>query len=200
MEQISYYVNASAFVVVVALWFVFAGIFLTRKRPETTPDKTKAPKSWVGLILQSLGYPIVWIFRRSPVFSPIIDGQYVLHIIFQIFALLLAIWSVWIVMSAIKELGKQWSLQARVLEDHKLITSGVYQIVRHPIYTGMLGMLVATGLTLSNWMAVVVGVIVLTVGTMIRTNFEEKLLHNAFGSEFDDWKATVPGIIPFVKI
>jgi protein-S-isoprenylcysteine O-methyltransferase Ste14 len=103
-------------------------------------------------------------------------------------------------MSAIRELGKQWSLQARVLEDHTLITSGVYQIVRHPIYTGMLGMLIATGLTYSNWIAILAGIVVLTVGTKIRTNFEEKLLHNAFGAEFDDWKAEVPGLIPFVKI
>ena len=200
MEQISYYVNATAFGAVVLLWLGFAGIFLTRKKPDTTPDKVKAPRSWVGLILQSLSYPMVWVFRRSPVFSPIVAGQYVLNIIFQVFAVLLAIWSVWIVMSAIKELGKQWSLQARVLEDHKLITSGVYQIVRHPIYTGMLGLLVATGLTLSNWMAVVAGMIVITVGTKIRTNFEEELLHNAFGAEFDDWKASVPGLIPFIKI
>ena len=200
MEQISYYVDLAAFVAVVALWFVFAGIFLTRKQPETTPDKTKAPKSWAGVIVQSLGYPLIWIFRRSPPFSPMVDGQYVLNIILQVFAVLLAAWSVWIVMAAIKELGKQWSLQARVLEDHKLITSGVYQIVRHPIYTGMLGLLVATGLTLSTWWAVLAGAIILTVGTKIRTNFEEKLLHNAFGAEFDNWKATVPGLIPFVKI
>ena len=200
IDQISFYVTAVAFGLVLVSWFIFAGVFLMRKRPETTPDKASAPKSWVGLILQGLGYPIVWIFRRSPAFSPVFDGQFVLNIILQIFAVGLAMWSVWIVMSAISELGKQWSLEARVLEDHKLITSGVYRIVRHPIYTGMLGMLVATGLTLSNWMALVAGVIVLTLGTKIRTNFEEKLLHNAFGAEFDDWKASVPGLIPFVKI
>ena len=48
--------------------------------------------------------------------------------------------------SAIKELGKQWSFQARLIEDHKLVTSGVYQIVRHPIYAAMLGKLLATGI------------------------------------------------------
>ena len=200
IDQISFYVTVAAFGLVLVSWFVFAGVFLTRKNPETTPDKANAPKSWAGFILQSLSYPIVWMLRRSPIFSPLVDGQYILNIVLQVFAVLIAIWSVWLVMSAIRELGKQWSLEARVLEDHKLIKSGVYQIIRHPIYTGMLGMLVATGLTFSNWMALVAGIIVMIVGTKIRTRLEEKLLHNAFGAEFDDWKARVPGLIPYVRI
>jgi protein-S-isoprenylcysteine O-methyltransferase Ste14 len=46
--------------------------------------------------------------------------------------------------SAVCALGKQWSIAARVVEGHELITDGPYRIVRHPIYAGMLGLLVAT--------------------------------------------------------
>lgn len=200
MELISYYANIASFVIVIAMWFVFAGTFLLREKPETTTDKTRAPKSWFGLILQCLSFPPVWMIRRSPVFSPLVEGQYALNLIFQILALVIAISSVWLAMAAIKELGKQWSLAARLVEDHKLVTTGVYQIVRHPIYTAMLGMLVATGLVFSNWIALAVSVIVFIVGTKIRTNLEEGLLREAFGQEFEDWKAKVPGLIPFVNI
>ncbi len=200
MDRISYYTNIISFAVVIATWFVFAGTFLLRKQPETPPDKTRAPKSWFGLILQCLSFPPVWTIRRSPVFSPVVDGQYVLNLILQMLAVAIAISSVWLAMSAIKELGKQWSLAARLVENHKLITTGVYQTVRHPIYTAMLGMLVATGLVYSHWIALVVSVIVFIIGTKIRTNLEEGLLRDAFGREFEDWKAKVPGLIPFVKI
>ncbi|MEP6786892.1 MAG: isoprenylcysteine carboxylmethyltransferase family protein [Acidobacteriota bacterium] len=200
MELISYYANIASFTIVIATWFVFAGTFLLRKKPESTTDKTRAPKSWFGLILQCFSFPPVWMVRRSPVFSPIVEGQYALNVIVQILAVVIVISSVWLAMAAVKELGKQWSLAARLVEDHKLITTGVYQTVRHPIYTAMLGMLVATGLAYSNWIALVVSVIIFIVGTKIRTNLEEGLLRDAFGQEFEDWKRRVPGLIPFVKI
>ena len=200
MEQISYYANLISFAVIILLWFVFAGTFFLRKKPETTPDKIGVPKSFLGVALQGVGFGLVWSIRRTPVFSPVIDGQYTANLVLQIGAVLFAIFSVWLAMSAVKELGKQWSLEARLIEDHKLITTGVYQITRHPIYTAMLGMLLATGLAFSHWIALMGALIIFFIGTKIRTNIEESLLRDAFGQEFTDWEAKVPGLIPFVKI
>ena len=200
MEQISYYTTLAAFGALIVLWFVFAGTFLLRKKPETSPDKVHAPKSWLGLILQGAGFGLVWALRRAPFLSPLIDGRYIVNIMLQVLAVTLAAGSVWLAMSAIKELGKQWSLQARLIEDHKLITGGVYQIVRHPIYTAMLGMLVASGIVFSHWLVLLIAVVVFIIGTRIRTMSEERLLRDAFGDEFDDFAARVPALIPFVKI
>ncbi len=200
IEQISQYANLAAFGVVMLSWFVFAGTFLLRKKPESAPDTKREPRSWLGLILQGAGFGFVWAVRRSPFGSPLIDGQFAINLLLQVISIVFAISSVWLAMSAIKELGKQWSLQARLIEDHKLVMSGVYQIVRHPIYTAMLGMLIATGLVLSHRMALAAAIIVFLIGTKIRTSFEESLLGDAFGQEFIEWKAKVPGLIPFVKI
>jgi len=199
VEQISYYSNIVSFAVVLALWFVFASVFLLRKRPESAPDKVGVPKSWLGLVLQGLGFGIVWTIRRSPAFSPLIDERYAVNVVLQIFGVGFAAVSVWLAMSAVRELGKQWSLQARLTEDHKLVTSGVYQIVRHPIYTAMLGMLVATGIVFSHWIAIAAALVVFLIGTRIRTSIEERLLNDGFGEEFREWKARVPGLIPFIK-
>ena len=141
MEQISYYTTAVSFAVVIFAWFVFAGVFIFRKKPESAPDRKN--RAEIFFRYRAAGR---WISARlggspQPLFSPLIDRQFILNIIFQISAILLAASSVWMAISAVKELGKQWSLQARLIEDHKLITGGVYQIVRHPIYTAMLGML-----------------------------------------------------------
>lgn len=200
IEQISYYVTATAFGAVILLWFGFAGTFLLRKKPEASTDATHAPRSWAGLILQGLGFMPVWAIRRQPMFSSLIDGYFAVNIVLQVLAVVIAAASVWLAMSAIRELGKQWSLEARLIEGHKLVTSGVYQIVRHPIYTAMLGMLVATGITFSRWYVVLTAIVVFIIGTRIRTIFEERLLKDAFGQEFDDFKAKVPALIPFVKI
>jgi len=200
MEQVSDYASASGFVLVIALWFLFGGVFLLRKKPEATTDSTKAPRSWAGLVLQGIGFAPVWAMRRTPVCPLSTDGQPALNVLLQVFAYPSPPFSVWLAMSAVRELGKQWSLEARLVEGHKLITSGVYQLVRHPIYTAMLGMLVATGIAYSNWIATLVGIVIFLIGTKIRTIFEERLLGDAFGEEFTEWKAKVPGLIPFVKI
>jgi len=119
---------------------------------------------------------------------------------FEIFAavlaILLVIASLWLMSAAVCALGKQWSMQARVLEDHALIRHGPYRIVRHPIYTGMLGMLMAAGLTWTHWIGFVASVLFFSVGTIIRVRSEEKLLREQFGAAFDDYKRKVPAVIP----
>lgn len=199
MEQTSYYANLISFIVVMLSWFVFGGTFFLRKKPETTPDAKREPRSWIGLILQGLSFGIVWAVRRSPFASPLINDQFALNIALQAVAIALAVSSVWLAISAIRELGKQWSLQARLIEGHKLVTTGVYGIVRHPIYTAMFGMMFSTGLIFSHWGALISALIVFLIGTKIRTNYEEGLLHDAFTGEFETWKAKVPGLIPFIK-
>ena len=98
--------------------------------------------------------------------------------------------------AAVRVLGKQWSLQARVLEDHKLVREGPYRFVRHPIYTGMLGMIMAAGLAWSRWIGFLIALILFTIGTAIRVRSEEKLLREQFGAAFDDYKRSVPGVVP----
>lgn len=197
MEQVSYYASVAGFVLVVAMWFLFGGVFLLRKRGEATTDGERIPVSILGFALQGSAYAPVVFIKRDERFGPFIDGQSELNIALQIAAVGIAAFSVLLVMSAVRELGKQWSLQARLVEGHKLITSGVYQIVRHPIYTAMLGMVIATGISHSRWWTTLASIVIFIIGTKIRTNSEERLLSNAFGEEFTAWKAKVPGLIPF---
>ena len=104
----------------------------------------------------------------------------------------------WLVISSVKTLGKQWAIAARIVEEHQLITDGPYRYVRNPIYTGMFGMLLATGLTVTNWYGLVIASVVFYVGTLIRVKREEALLRAAFGNLFEDYARRVPALIPNV--
>ena len=107
--------------------------------------------------------------------------------------ILISLWTMW---SALRVLGKQWSLQARVLEDHKLIREGPYRFVRHPIYTGMLGMIIVGGLAWSHWLGFVIALVLFGIGTAVRVRSEEKLLREQFGTAFDDYRRSVPAVLP----
>jgi len=70
-------------------------------------------------------------------------------------------------------------------------------VVRNPIYTGMFGMLLATGLAISHWIGLLIAVIVFAIGTLVRVRSEEKLLREAFGEEFVAYAGKVPAVVPF---
>ena len=140
---------------------------------------------------------MAWGSQRAR-FSPIIPVKAPGQIVLFVIILALAIASPLFAFRARQTLGKEWSVTARLVEGHRLVTQGPYRVVRNPIYTGMFGMLLATGLAISHWIGLVVAIIVFATGTMIRVRNEEKLLRDAFGTEFDDYARRVPAVVPFL--
>lgn len=186
------------FVMVILSWVAFGlAFFLGRKPSGATPDQKRDRLSIIGIVLQGLSYAVVWSVRRRW-FTPIASVGNTAEIILSLLTIGLTISSVWFSAAAVRTLGQQWSLAARVLEGHKLVTEGPYSVVRNPIYTGMFGMLLATGLAVSHWIGLLVAVIVFAAGTIIRVRSEEKLLRETFGAEFHEYARRVPAVIPFL--
>jgi protein-S-isoprenylcysteine O-methyltransferase Ste14 len=96
-------------------------------------------------------------------------------------------------------LGTMWSSITAVKEGHQLRTDGPYAIVRHPIYTGILGMLLGTAVIggLGRWLVlVVVGVVVFEA----KLHSEERLLSRTFGEEYDRYRRRVPQLVPGLRL
>lgn len=95
-------------------------------------------------------------------------------------------------------LGTMWTASAVVKDDHALRTDGPYAITRHPIYTGLLGMLAGTAAIegLGRWVAyfVLAG---LLVGLKIRT--EERLLDRTLGGAYAQYRHQVPQLVPGLR-
>ena len=186
-----------AFAVMVLSWIGFVLTFALHKKPPSPPDKKRDPSSIAGIVLQGLSYAVVWIVPRAW-FTPIVAPNKLTAVALSILTMVLAVASTWFCAAAIKTLGEQWSLAARVVEGHKLVTQGPYSIVRNPIYTGMLGMLLATGLAVSHWIGLLIAVIVFAFGTFIRVRSEERLLQEMFGREFDEYAHKVAALVPYL--
>lgn len=182
---------------VILCWFVFAGIFLLRKRPPREAEARRDRLSLLGIALQMCGYFLVWFQPPGRPFLPPVDvlsGS--IGIVFAVLTIALAAASAWLIASAVRTLGKQWAVAARLVEGHKLITEGPYRYLRNPIYTGMFGMLIATGLAMEHWIALIVAIVLFAIGMVIRVRSEEKLLRDAFGQEFEDYARRVPAVLP----
>ena len=180
---------------VLAGWLGFgAGVWLRRRAPASS-ERARDRASLVGILIQAAGFAMVWGIRR-PHGTPILPLSPVTWVLLTVLAVALALGSAWLGAGAIRTLGKQWSLQARITQDHDLITSGPYRIVRHPIYTAMLGLLVATGLVLSRPIGLAAGLLTFVAGTALRVRVEEKLLRRTFGETYDSYARQVPAVLP----
>ena len=92
-------------------------------------------------------------------------------------------------------LGIMWSSAPLARETHQLRTQGPYGIVRHPIYTGILGMIVGTALLngLGYWFLVVA---VILAGLEVKIHYEEKLMAASFPVDYPAYRRRVPQLIP----
>jgi protein-S-isoprenylcysteine O-methyltransferase Ste14 len=95
-------------------------------------------------------------------------------------------------------LGTMWSSTAVTREEHELRTTGPYAVTRHPIYSGLLGMMLGTALALGlgRWLALF-ALATLVIAAKIRV--EERLLADAFGDAYEVYRSSVPQLIPGLR-
>jgi protein-S-isoprenylcysteine O-methyltransferase Ste14 len=183
--------------VVIACWWLFALTFWLRKRPPRAIEAKRDWTSLIGLLLQAAAYFCVWFYplqRRQ--FLPVTLASQPAEWGFAVLTVVIAVASVWLVNASARRLGKQWALAARLVEGHTLIQDGPYRFVRNPIYTGMFGMLLATGLILTQWIPLLIAIVLFIAGTWVRVRSEERLLREAFGPRFEEYARNVPALIP----
>ena len=183
---------AYAYVILAAGWIAWMGRFLlaAAKRPAGRPAKLDRRARW-GMVFIAVAYPLVWqgnFWTRSP-------GPWRIITSILLFAAASALsWT------STRVLGRQWRLDAGLNADHELVRSGPYRLIRHPIYTSMLCMLLGTGVLLVTPLTLLLpSLLLLALGTEIRVRVEEKLLAARFGDEFLEYRRRVPAYIPFLK-
>ena len=83
-------------------------------------------------------------------------------------------------------LDTQWSPQLQLTKGHRLITTGPYARIRHPLYAGMCGWFVSLSLLTANW--IFVSACVLTfAGLLWRIPREEQMMIETFGEEYKEY-------------
>ncbi len=176
-----------------AIWIAFGLAFAFRARSTgpSGPTVKRSPAAMAGVALQAVGYFLVWSSLRRHGPLPIPTLELVLGLVVGLGAATLAL-------AAVRHLGKQWAVQARLVEGHQLVTTGPYAWVRHPIYSAMLGMLIATGLLIGALQPLAFALAPFLVGTWIRTRREEALLRGQFGEAFEAYRRRAGWLVPFV--
>ena len=96
-------------------------------------------------------------------------------------------------------LGRFWSNAITHKEDHRIVDTGPYGLVRHPIYTGQIIGLLASGIAIATWTAML-GVLLISFGEWQKARMEERFLTAELGAEaYESYCRRVPMIVPFLR-
>ena len=177
------------YLILAAGWGVWFTPFVLAKRAQGLPKVLDRRARW-GILLVVVSYTLLWQGRFWE--HPLPMWRLALTIVFQV----LASWLAW---TGTRALGRQLRFDAGLSSDHELITRGPYRVVRHPIYTSMLCLLLSTGFALTSWPLFLAAIAFFIVGTEIRIRIEERLLVSAFGDQYKDYRRHVQAYIPFVR-
>jgi protein-S-isoprenylcysteine O-methyltransferase Ste14 len=182
---------------VIACWLLFGGILLKNhlrvrklrgpESPEAQKKSLRAPASMYGLMLEGAAIAVGCGIHRPLVQAP----QASLAA-----AIVIGPASVWFTVLALRHLDLEWRVKAVVTEDHKLVTTGPYSVVRHPIFLSFFGVTLATALVVAPWQAIALSAGLYIVGTEIRIRAEDQLLARRFGADFESYRDRVK---PFVR-
>ena len=94
-----------------------------------------------------------------------------------------------------RHLGKYWSGRITLKVDHRLIQSGPYGWVRHPIYSGLLLALFGTVITIGTLQSCL-GVAIIFVAVLRKMGLEEQWMAAQFGNEYEVYRRRVSALIP----
>lgn len=180
----------------IGLWIAFFTGFVAghlrvrRARGGGAPRENRVRRersSDLGMALQFGGMALGWFWRGS-----FRNDLLPIALITGSASVVLAWWSLF-------TLGRQWRLQAVVTDDHELVTSGPYSWVRHPVYTAFLGMVASWASVACPWGVFVVACGMFIAGTEIRIAAEDRILGEAFPSEFPGYRRSVSAYVPWLR-
>jgi protein-S-isoprenylcysteine O-methyltransferase Ste14 len=97
---------------------------------------------------------------------------------------------------AVYQLGRMFTVNVVISDQHSLKTSGLYQVVRHPSYSGLLLIIVGLGVSLNSLASLLVMFVPGFIALNYRISIEEQALTEEFGQQYTDYKSRVRGLVP----
>jgi protein-S-isoprenylcysteine O-methyltransferase Ste14 len=189
-------IHTTAIHVISDCWAVFAVVWLfaaCMTKPSVYRESTTQRLRYIAILFfgcflmfqgHRLGYPLgVRVIPQS-------DAVGLASAILCVTGLIFCLW-------ARATLGRNWSGTITLKEAHELIVRGPYRLVRHPIYTGLLAMIIAT-VAVTGHLAGMIGGGLAFVSFWIKLRDEEAVMLQQFPDEYSAYRQRVKRIIPFI--
>ncbi len=174
-------------------WFA-SEVLLNRFMRSASEDKKHQDKGsilfiWLVIAVAITSGIMITNYMNLPVSNQLLLRYAGLFII--ILGMIFRFFSIW-------TLGRFFTVDVTIRDNHKLKKDGIYKTIRHPSYSGSLLSFVGFGISLNNWISLIVITVLVTYAFLRRIKIEEKALSEHFGAEYLDYKENTYRLIPYL--
>jgi len=163
----------------------------TKSTQRLEPAASRIVRAIVFLIvivmLSTTRIPLPWLYRQI---WPQGVWPFWMGAAVTVGGLLFAIW-------ARQHLASNWSSQVTIKQDHELITSGPYTLVRHPSYTGILAGFLGSAIAVSQVRGVI-GFVLIFFVLWAKLRLEEEWMRTQFGETYASYADHTAALVPYV--
>lgn len=181
--------SSLAMVVIPAVLHRGAGV------PSKVTVNRKGPLERGLLALVSLGFVLALVWVATPVLA---FADYPLRPVPYAGGVALLALGLWLLYRTHADLGASWSITLEIREKQQLVTRGIYGRVRHPMYLALLLYGLGQALVLPNWVAGPAYGVAFTLLVCSRLDREERMLKEAFGADYEAYRARTKRLLPGV--
>ena len=186
--------NVAQMIVFIATIAVIFAVFKDFEKFHQRKEVKKEKKSLVETGTMFLFFFLFYGLIRFRVGVVNLDNNN-LHSMFIIFGLVLVVLGTVVNIKGRFDLGKNWANQIKIYEDHKMITSGMYALVRHPLYASLIWMFFGATLVYTNYLAFLANLLIFIPFMTWRAKQEEALLLQEF-SGYQNYQKTTGRFFP----
>jgi protein-S-isoprenylcysteine O-methyltransferase Ste14 len=188
MRLVYDYLFTALWIVFLAYWNLMAGRTKVTERMEPTVSRVlRAAAFLAAIVLLSFRFPVAWLnFQLWPQDMVTFWGGVALTLAGMLFC-------VW----ARLHLGRNWSRSVTIKQDHELIVTGPYALVRHPIYSGLYVAFLGAVLALGEPRALVAFALI-AVSLWHKLRLEEKWMQAQFGAEYVNYSRQAAAVVPYM--
>ena len=147
---------------------------------------------WILTICIAIGYSLSFSIASTK-----IGRIYHWDLFFGIGAIL-AILGLMIRINSILTLKQQFTYTVTKIENHELIETGLYRLIRHPGYLGQLIIFLGISASLSNWISILSMILPVLIGYIYRIKTEEKFMIEQMGDRYFDYQKRTKKLIPMI--
>ena len=185
--------SSFAFMAFTAAYLTIRGVFVRRARRQQKTDKGDL-RDRLLIALAGIGQivlPLLFVWTPALAFTDRAQPSACLPL--GVVAMAAGLWLFW---RSHADLGDNWSVTLEIDAKHRLVTRGVYRLVRHPMYTSFFVSGLGQALLLSNWIAGPAALVAVAVLVIVRLPNEEAMMIEAFGDEYRDYMRRTGGVVP----
>jgi len=178
------------------LWIVFLVYWQIKAAKTKTTQRLEPAASRILRVLIFLiaiailaipRIPLPWLYLQL---WPVGVWPFWLGAAVTVAGLLFAVW-------AREYLGSNWSRSVTIKQDHELITTGPYGVVRHPIYTGILAGFLGMAIAISQVRGFIVFVLIFLAFWM-KLRMEEQWMRSQFGETYESYAHQTAALVPYL--